>query len=188
MKEILAAHWWKPSFLIVAFALTGCERTPPEPLTFTEISSPTGEGSAQQRLSVGGAGAVVLSWLEPSAEDYALKYSILDADGWGEARTVVTGDNLFVSWADTPSVVQISEDAWAAHWGVFQADSYFAFDAVVAFSADGGSTWQEPFLLHQDGTETEHGFVFANRPVYKKPASERHWETMLALFDRRLHA
>mgnify|MGYP003998045707 FL=1 len=34
--------------------------------------------------------------------------------------------------------------------------------------------------------ETEHGFVFPERPVYKKPASERHWETMLALFDRRL--
>jgi carboxymethylenebutenolidase len=36
--------------------------------------------------------------------------------------------------------------------------------------------------------ETEHGFVFSERPVYKKPASERHWETMLALFDRRLRA
>ncbi len=36
--------------------------------------------------------------------------------------------------------------------------------------------------------ETEHGFVFPERPVYKKPASERHWQTMLALFDRRLRA
>ena len=34
--------------------------------------------------------------------------------------------------------------------------------------------------------DTEHGYVFAERPVYKKHASERHWETMLALFDRRL--
>jgi len=33
---------------------------------------------------------------------------------------------------------------------------------------------------------TEHGFVFPQRAVYKKPAAERHWETMLALFDRGL--
>ena len=32
--------------------------------------------------------------------------------------------------------------------------------------------------------DTEHGFVFPLRAVYKNPAAERHWETMLALFDR----
>jgi len=34
--------------------------------------------------------------------------------------------------------------------------------------------------------ETEHGYVFPQRPAYVKAAAERHWETMLALFDRRL--
>ena len=42
--------------------------------------------------------------------------------------------------------------------GVYQAESYFAFNAIVALSVD-GSAWREPFLLHQDGTESEHGFV-----------------------------
>ncbi len=36
--------------------------------------------------------------------------------------------------------------------------------------------------------ETEHGFVFPERAIYKKQAAERHWETMLALFNRRLHS
>ncbi len=36
--------------------------------------------------------------------------------------------------------------------------------------------------------ETEHGFAFSQRPVYKKPAAERHWERMFSLFDRRLRA
>ncbi len=36
--------------------------------------------------------------------------------------------------------------------------------------------------------ETEHGYVFPQRPAYKKVAAERHWETMLALFGRRLRA
>ena len=151
--------WRMPSLMILALVAIGCERSPPQPLTFAEVSSPTGAGSAQQRLSFGGDGDVVLSWLEPGAEDYALKYAILGAEGWSDARTVTTGNELFVNWADTPSVVQISEDVWAAHWGVYQADSYFAYDAVVALSPDGGATWQGPSLLHQDGTESEHGFV-----------------------------
>lgn len=150
---------WRIAVLIIATLLVvSCERTPPELLTFDEVANSAGEGSAQQRLSVGGDGDVVMSWLEPGAEGYALKYAMLANDGWSESQTVVTGGDLFVNWADTPSVVQVSENVWAAHWGVYQAESYFAFDAVVALSVD-GSTWQEPFLLHQDGTESEHGFV-----------------------------
>lgn len=33
---------------------------------------------------------------------------------------------------------------------------------------------------------TEHGFAFPERAVYVKAAGERHWERMLALFDRQL--
>jgi len=33
---------------------------------------------------------------------------------------------------------------------------------------------------------TQHGFAFPNRPAYNKPAAERHWQRMLALFDRNL--
>ena len=31
-----------------------------------------------------------------------------------------------------------------------------------------------------------HGFAFPKRPAYNKPAAERHWERMFALFGRRL--
>jgi len=32
----------------------------------------------------------------------------------------------------------------------------------------------------------EHGFAFPGRPAYNKPAAERHWERLLALFARTL--
>jgi carboxymethylenebutenolidase len=32
----------------------------------------------------------------------------------------------------------------------------------------------------------EHGFAFPQRAVYDKPAAERHWERLIALFRRRL--
>jgi carboxymethylenebutenolidase len=34
---------------------------------------------------------------------------------------------------------------------------------------------------------TEHGFAFASRPAYNKPAAERHWERLFALFGGALH-
>jgi carboxymethylenebutenolidase len=33
---------------------------------------------------------------------------------------------------------------------------------------------------------TEHGFAFPNRPAYNKAAAERHWQRLLALFERNL--
>ncbi len=36
--------------------------------------------------------------------------------------------------------------------------------------------------------DTQHGFAFPTRAVYVKAAAERHWQRMLALFDRRLRA
>jgi carboxymethylenebutenolidase len=34
--------------------------------------------------------------------------------------------------------------------------------------------------------KTEHGFAFPTRPIYDKPAAERHWERLFALFGRNL--
>ena len=36
--------------------------------------------------------------------------------------------------------------------------------------------------------DTEHGFAFPQRPVYSKPAAERHWERLFDLYARRLRA
>ena len=36
--------------------------------------------------------------------------------------------------------------------------------------------------------EVHHGFAFPQRWCYDKPAGERHWERLLALYRRRLHA
>jgi carboxymethylenebutenolidase len=34
---------------------------------------------------------------------------------------------------------------------------------------------------------TQHGFAFPQRSVYDKPAAERHWERLFALFGDALH-
>ncbi len=53
-----------------------------------------------------------------------------------------------------------------------------------------------PGMLSEAGLEhrveiypgTEHGFAFSQRPAYHKAASERHWERLFSLFERKLRA
>jgi len=123
-----------------------------------ELTSPAGDGSAQPHLAVGADDTIVLSWLEPQADGYALNFSTLTEEAWSQRRTLATGANWFVNWADFPSVVPLGGELWAAHWLVTQEEG-FGYDVVLSTSPDSGTSWTEPTLLHLDGTPTEHGFV-----------------------------
>jgi hypothetical protein len=116
-------------------------------------------GSGQPFLAQSADGTVVLSWLEPAGEQMRLRFAVLDHGTWSEPRTVAQGANLFVNWADVPSVVPITAESWVAHWLVLVAGSFGAYDVVTAVSQDAGATWSAPTALNDDGTETEHGFA-----------------------------
>ena len=83
--------------------------------TVTSLTSPAAANSAQPQLSVQGAHAV-LSWIERSGDAAALRFSERNAAGWTDARTVASGTNWFVNWADVPSVVRLENGQLAAHW------------------------------------------------------------------------
>ena len=74
-----------------------------------------------------------------------------------------------------------------------------AGELYLAFASDDPHVPQStvealPAVLREAGVahrveiypDTEHGFAFPERAAYRKAAAERHWERMLALFDRRL--
>ena len=143
---------------LAGVALTGCAGPSADPQPPRELAVAAAEGSAQPHLDLSGDGAVVLSWLEPAGDRYALQVSTSAGDAWSTPGTVATGDDWFVNWADFPSVTPIGGDVLAAHWLVYQQQG-FGYDAVLSLSTDGGDTWGEPLLLHADGTDTEHGFV-----------------------------
>jgi hypothetical protein len=101
---------------------------------------------------------VVLSWVERSGENATLRFAERTNSGWTDVRTVASGANWFVNWADVPSVVPLY-DAMAAHWLEKSAASTYAYDIRIAFSRNGGRTWSTPVTPHHDGTRTEHGFA-----------------------------
>ena len=144
---------------LMGAALTGCTTDPgADPQPPAELPVAAVEGSAQPHLAVDRDGAVILSWLEPAGDEYALRMSTLGDGAWSSPATVASGADWFVNWADFPSVSPVGENALAAHWLVYQQQG-FGYDAVWSLSTDGGNTWREPSPLHIDGTDTEHGFA-----------------------------
>jgi hypothetical protein len=124
------------------------------------LEAPTIAGSGQPDFASVPDGAVTLSWLEPGTDDQVLlRVSTFEAGTWSDPKTVTQGGDVFVNWADVPSVVPITSKAWAAHWPKLQPESFGAYDVAFATSADAGATWTAPILLNDDGTETEHGFA-----------------------------
>jgi hypothetical protein len=127
-------------------------------LEVRQLDVPAAAGSRSPNLAAGN-GYLVLSWIEPQGEGHRLRYSILEGIRWSEPRTVAAGNDWFVNWADFPSVVPLGDSRWAAHWLVTQPAAGYAYDVHLSLSVDGGRSWSDPMLPHDDGTPTEHGFV-----------------------------
>jgi hypothetical protein len=97
--------------------------------------------------------------MEEDDSGASLLFSTYSGDTWSAPRTVVDGVEMFVNWADMPTVQAIGENHLAAHWLEKSADLTYAYDVVFVQSFDGGNSWSAPVTPHSDGTPTEHGFV-----------------------------
>jgi hypothetical protein len=151
-----------PRFLPVLLLLIAACSAPDAPTSEPGVHSlavPAGAQAAGPRLSGGADRPLVLSWMEPDENGTTLRYAVLGDTGWRPPQPVVTGKDMFVNWADLPSVMPLGGDHWVAHWLEMAGSLTYAYHVVMAQSFDGGRTWSEPVKPHTDGTPTEHGFV-----------------------------
>ena len=130
------------------------------------MPSPAGPGSAQPQLTVSARG-VLLSWIERKGDVATLKFSELKGPAWSPARTVASGGDWFVNWADVPSVLRLADGSLYGHWLQKSAPDTYAYDVRLARSTDDGKTWAPSFTPHGDGTQTEHGFA----SLYQMPGA-----------------
>ncbi|HVH13228.1 MAG TPA: sialidase family protein [Longimicrobium sp.] len=129
--------------------------TPIQPL-----ATPAATGSGEPNLVVGPDGRVYLSWIEPAADSaHALRFSVLEGDAWSAPRTIASGRDWFVNWADFPALAVLPGGRMAAHWLQKSGAGTYAYDVRVSVSPDGGVTWTPGIVPHTDGTASEHGFV-----------------------------
>lgn len=124
-----------------------------------EWSLPSPLGAAQPDLVASPDGSVLLSWVEADGSGDAMKFSRWQDGSWSEPQAIARGDNWFVNWADTPHIAIASDGALWAHWLEKSAAATYAYDVVMARSADDGAHWSQPIRVNDDGTPTEHGFV-----------------------------
>ena len=139
---------------------------------------PIDAAAAQPDLIVTADGRLVLSWIEPQGDGHALRFAAFTAGagaasavgdsgspakvaakGWSSPRTIASGSNWFVNWADTPHLAATDDGALWAHWLQKSAAATYAYDVALVRSGDGGTTWSKPLLVNDDGKAVEHGFV-----------------------------
>jgi hypothetical protein len=103
---------------------------------------------------------VLMSWHEQTAPDrWALQMAERIDDRWTEPRTVARRDAFFVNWADFPSITALKDGSLLVHWLEKVAEGPYAYHVHLSLSRDGGETWSEPFVAHENEKPTEHGFV-----------------------------
>ena len=141
---------------ILSSALLSCSGDKSD---FEGWEPPISDISVSPNLSLDKKGSPILSWMRVDGETVHLEYARLESKQWSPPITVSSGRNWLINRADFPSVVQLTDSLWAAHWLVFTDPSTFAYDVFISLSRDGGKTWEEGFSPHTDGTISEHGFV-----------------------------
>lgn len=154
MRKLVVA----PIILALQALATPAQTAPPWPLQVEPLVSPAAAGSGQPQLSVSNRG-VLLSWVEQSGNQATLRFAERTVSGWSAARTVASGTDWFVNWADVPSVVRLADGTLAAHWLQKSGAGTYAYDVRLSYSRDQGQTWSPPFMPHTDGTQSEHGFA-----------------------------
>ena len=88
-------------------------------------------------------------------------FSTLENENWTAPKTIATGSDWFVNWADFPSLVSSGKDGkyLAAHWLQKSANGSYDYDVQISQSKDGGQNWNPSFIPHRDSIAAEHGFV-----------------------------
>ncbi len=118
--------------------------------------------AGEPNLFVSETGKTYLSWIEHLNDNtVALQFSTLKNNEWTTPKTIASGTNWFVNWADFPSLAAYENNgkSLAAHWLQKSAEGTYDYDVRIAQSQDGGATWQASFIPHRDSIVAEHGFV-----------------------------
>jgi carboxymethylenebutenolidase len=95
------------------------------------------------------------------------------------AAASIYGTALVTNQPDSPHLAMQSTDA-RLYFGCAEHDSYAPKEMIDTLRAEldakGGNAEVEIY------PGVSHGFAFPQRPVYNKPAAERHWERLFQLF------
>ena len=131
-------------------------------LTLHALTSPVTGDAAEPFVATAPDGHVTLSWLAKEADStVALRFATYDTTTglWSTPQDILRRTDLFVNWADFPSLVTLSDGTLLAHWLQRNGSGKYSYDVHVAASTDGGTTWGPSALPHAPNLAAEHGFA-----------------------------
>jgi len=130
----------------------------PWSLTVQPGTSPAGASSSLPQIAVSDKG-VLLSWTEIAGKKNTLRFAEWTPAGWTPAATASSGTEWFLSYADPPSVMRMSDGTLVAQWEKTTDPRLEAMDLTLASSTDNGKSWSKPFTPHHDRTKSQHAFA-----------------------------
>jgi carboxymethylenebutenolidase len=99
------------------------------------------------------------------------------------AAASIYGIKLITDEPSSPHVVAKNAKA-ELYFACAERDSWAPLDVVAQLAENMRRTGVNAEV--ETYPDTDHGFAFPQRPIYKKWAAERHWERLLSLFRRRV--
>ena len=151
-------------------SLAGCaDRGPTLPhWTVEAVDNPARGGAMAPSLRSGPEG-VWLSWLAPEETDletpsptspmWALNTAPFGPDGFHDADVAARSGAMFANWADFPTTVGAPSGAQYTHHLAKLGSPTFAYGVFLQGRDRADAPWIDLGLLHDDASETEHGFV-----------------------------
>jgi len=147
------------SFLCILIFFWSCtEKKQDEEVKIVQIiESPTTGVSAQPFLFSGEK--TLLSWIENKGDSiFSLKYAELKDEKWEASKTIISGKDWFVNWADFPAIAERNGNI-LSHFLQMSAEGTYTYDIRMKLFNKQENVWKDDFILHNDGTKSEHGFV-----------------------------
>ena len=151
----------KPFYLLILLALllVSCKQQNAKRLPvmgWEELVIPAANNSHLGRLQATGD-ALYFSWVQSEDRMDSLFYSAYSKGEWKQAVPVSNGDDWFVNWADFPAI-SANGDKVLTNLLVKSDTGTYTYDVQLnLLQAD--TLMKAPFILHNDGTKSEHGFV-----------------------------
>ena len=132
------------------------QSTPHTSVALDSIILPVMGKSHLPRLKASG-GKLHMTWVEQEDKQAILKYASYDSSKWSVPRTITSGDNWFVNWADFPAL-GVNGDFVLTN--ILEKSAAGTYDYNIKLQlTKGDQIIKDDFLLNTDGIDAEHGFV-----------------------------
>lgn len=151
-------------FICIAFSCKQKEETPKiedvqeivSESPFRDIENPS-KGKAHLPRLVAQNGALHMSWVEEKDSLAILKYASYTGNTWSAPKTISSGSDWFVNWADFPALAINGNTVLT---NILQKSAPGTYDYDIKLNLlSGDEVVKSNFLLNTDGVAAEHGFV-----------------------------